>query len=419
MKCSNCGREVTSEMIFCPECGTHLEHKKVCYYCGSPLLEEDQVCPICGLSQVVETKQEEVVEVAEDPYKGYWKKPIIWIISAICIFASMALMNYMVSHPLYRAQTNDHASQDIKISGDISEGAYFANIQAEGQVVKGDYLYIANADNLYQVSLDLKEKKKIASHCEGYLSLVDNKLYYCGDNYDYYCYDIDQGESEKILRNIYYPSVVDQKIYYQDDSDHESIHIYDLTTNEDTKINDEASYGLTVDQENQKIYYFNKNKEFCAIGFDGNHAETIYDEDSCYAFVGDKDYLYVACKNNILKIDKKTYQSDVIIDGEYRYINIVQDQLVYQDNKGLYLASLNGKNEKVLYDRYFDSFSVIGDCIILNCYDQQYNDNKMIIDLEGNNQYIFAESEDDEQDQQYDFDDDSQDEQDIDGARDF
>ena len=78
MYCSQCGTYVEDDMLFCPQCGKQLKPiKKVCIRCQLPLTENEEVCPACGMRQT----QEEVVE--EDPYKGYWKKPILWILSAV------------------------------------------------------------------------------------------------------------------------------------------------------------------------------------------------------------------------------------------------------------------------------------------------------------------------------------------------
>ena len=72
MYCSQCGTYVEDDMLFCPQCGKQLQPiKKVCIRCHLPLSEDEEICPACGTRQT----QEEVVE-EEDPYKGYWKKPI-------------------------------------------------------------------------------------------------------------------------------------------------------------------------------------------------------------------------------------------------------------------------------------------------------------------------------------------------------
>ena len=81
MYCSQCGTYVEDDMLFCPQCGKQLQPiKKVCIRCHLPLSEDEEICPACGTRQT----QEEVVE-EEDPYKGYWKKPILWIIALISV----------------------------------------------------------------------------------------------------------------------------------------------------------------------------------------------------------------------------------------------------------------------------------------------------------------------------------------------
>lgn len=73
-------------------------NKKVCIRCQLPLTENEEVCPACGMRQT----QEEVVE--EDPYKGYWKKPILWILSAVLCLSAVFLGSYMTSHPYNQCQ---------------------------------------------------------------------------------------------------------------------------------------------------------------------------------------------------------------------------------------------------------------------------------------------------------------------------
>ena len=54
--CPNCGRKITSEMVFCSGCGIKLEEpsnddtEKVafCSKCGEPLLEDASFCTACG-----------------------------------------------------------------------------------------------------------------------------------------------------------------------------------------------------------------------------------------------------------------------------------------------------------------------------------------------------------------------------------
>ena len=56
------------------------------YSLSSPFKRNEEICPACGTRQT----QEEVVE-EEDPYKGYWKKPILWILSAVLCLSAVFL----------------------------------------------------------------------------------------------------------------------------------------------------------------------------------------------------------------------------------------------------------------------------------------------------------------------------------------
>ena len=88
MYCRNCGTCVKDDMLFCPNCGYQLKQpSKVCYYCHSPLKEDEMICPMCGKRQEQQEKQ--------DPYIGYWKKPILWIVLLALLTCSVFIEQYI------------------------------------------------------------------------------------------------------------------------------------------------------------------------------------------------------------------------------------------------------------------------------------------------------------------------------------
>ena len=148
MYCSQCGTYVEDDMLFCPQCGKQLKPiKKVCVRCHIPLAENEEICPACGMKQT----PEEIIE-EEDPYKGYWKKPILWFISGVLCLAAVFLGNYIVNHPLQSA-SNQQTNYTLK--GKVSTYNVSANNQAGGQYLKDSkHLYYVVNNQILVSDLD-------------------------------------------------------------------------------------------------------------------------------------------------------------------------------------------------------------------------------------------------------------------------
>jgi RNA polymerase subunit RPABC4/transcription elongation factor Spt4 len=251
MYCSQCGTYVEDDMLFCPQCGKQLQPiKKVCIRCHLPLSEDEEICPACGTRQT----QEEVVE-EEDPYKGYWKKPILWILSAVLCLSAVFLGSYMTSHPL---QSTSSQEKNYVLEGKVSTYNVSANNQAGGQYLKDkQHLYYVINNQLLVSDLDeLETSEVLIDDCVGYLSIENHVLYYCDSQYNYQAYDLKTKTTTQILENVYYPIIKNHVIYYQLDQDHESLYRYSLDDQTNQKLNDETSYDITID--GKYIYYLAK-----------------------------------------------------------------------------------------------------------------------------------------------------------------
>lgn len=70
MRCSECGREIPDDSVFCPECGKQQtigqkpqkEKMKRCTNCGCKIPEDSAFCPECG-----KRVEKEVVHVQIKP----------------------------------------------------------------------------------------------------------------------------------------------------------------------------------------------------------------------------------------------------------------------------------------------------------------------------------------------------------------
>lgn len=392
MYCRKCGQYIDDDMIFCPRCGFRVRQpKRICYYCKNVLKDNEVICPCCGKNQQIQPTRE------EDPYKGYWKKPILWII-LIALFASAVFVSeYISNNPIEISETTHNEA--VKITGKMNDNSIYANNQCEGYVITdGTSIYCVKDKYLYKASLDEPEKmEKIVENCQGYLSLENGKIYFCDTYYNYCSYNIETAQIEKILENVYYPVVVNEKVYYQADGDNESIHCLDLNTKEDKKYNDNTSYDITVDVENEKIYYLSYadgKYSIKRISFNGEEDEKIYDCGDSVSFVLDNQYIYIYDDEEILKINKSSKKKTVIKENlSGGYINICDNKLVYNYGNTIYTMSKKGKDEKEIYSGAITNFQVIGKNVVIKAYDKNYERTIIAIDLNGNSVNLFENSE--------------------------
>lgn len=391
MYCRNCGEYIADDMMFCPRCGSQIRQpKKICYYCKNPLREGEKICPFCGKNQEVEMSQEDV-------YKGYWKKPVLWIVLVALFVSAIFISEYISNHPINISSTS--SQNTVEITGEMTNEAIFANNQSSGYaVIDSDSIYCVKDNDIYASSLDHPEEmKKIIDGCQGYLSIDNSKLYYCDTYYDYYSYDLETKEKEKILENIYYPVIVNEKLYYQLDEDNESIHCLDFKTKEDKKYNDSTSYDISVDEKNEKIYYLNyvDNKySLKRIDLSGENDESIYDCEGNVSFVLDDKNIYLYDDSKIIKINKENLEKTVLKDNlNGNYINICNDQLVCCSSSSVFIMSKDGKDEKEIYNGFIISMQVVGKNIILETYNMNYDKTLSVIDTKGNIMDLFEQSE--------------------------
>ncbi len=89
-----------------------------------------------------------------------------------------------------------------------------------------------------------------------YMQIVDGKIYFCGEDYKFYSIDMDGSNKTLVIdkKDMYYAYVLPNgMMIYQDDPDNESLHIYNLETKEDYKLNNEVSYTPVI--HGDYIYY--------------------------------------------------------------------------------------------------------------------------------------------------------------------
>lgn len=82
-----------------------------------------------------------------------------------------------------------------------------------------------------------------------YMQIVNGKIYFSGEDYKFYSINLDGSGKTVVVdkSDMYYPYVLpNDMLIYQNDPDNESLHVYNMKTKEDFKLNNEVSYNPVV-----------------------------------------------------------------------------------------------------------------------------------------------------------------------------
>lgn len=169
-----------------------------------------------------------------------------------------------------------------------------------------------------------------------------------------------------MLKNVFYVHKIENMIYYQDDSDGETIHCFNLDDNSNVKINNEVSYNLIVDSEKGRIYYTNQDDVLVSLALDGSDRKEMATNTNMYTYDG--EYLYCITNDGLVKVDDSGKAELIYESNGLQLVNIVDKTLVVQDSNTIYTMSLNGKKVKKLYTMDMTGeivFEVVGDKVLI------------------------------------------------------
>ena len=342
-----------------------MEENKRCKKCGAPLLADEDRCPICDTVQ--NNDHDQINEK-----KNYWKNPIIWTVFVVLLIISVAINGYLNVNPIELADQKDvdeQAYEDAVLTIDEETSQYAQATNNNGlavSYVNKDKVYIVMNQELIAYDKQLNNREHVYD-----FALTDFKddgkyYYYLDENNDYYRVDKESKSEDVLLTNVYYVQNLGEKIYYQKDSDNESIYCLDLSTNEDKKINDEVSYSLIIDEKRERIFYVNENSELISIKFDGSDRRALASNTNTYTYDG--EYLYCITNDGLVKVDDSGKAELIYESNGLQLVNIVDKTLVVQDSNTIYTMSLNGKKVKKLYTMDMTGeivFEVVGDKVLI------------------------------------------------------
>lgn len=182
--------------------------------------------------------------------------------------------------------------------------------------------------------------------------LYGNNVYY--QHYDQkkglelYSVKIDGSEEKKLVAEAAAPyAVSDNRIYYTGwDSDH-YIHSIGISGSGASVIYAGNCTSLTI--QGNYLYFMNMEQDYnlCRIPLDGSSVETIVNQRlATYNISEDGTIVYYqvddGANNGLYKLDLYTYNSELISEGNYNYLNITSEYLFFEeyDQSELYTYNL-------------------------------------------------------------------------------
>lgn len=223
--------------------------------------------------------------------------------------------------------------EDSKI---IAKECYITNLCTDG-----DYIYgCLNEYSKYPDKGIVKMKigsdtiETVYDKSSDYLQVLNGKLYFTDENCRF-CSMNSSGSEKTVIydKEVYYAYLLDEEwLVYQDDADGESIHIYNLNTQADTKLTDKRSYMPIVCDG--FLYYLTPEQHdaydytFCRVGlYSGKHEAT---DDMGYRetyFINGEKIFYHHGGCPSLPIDKWDKLYENFPDGFYSQVMYMDDDI--------------------------------------------------------------------------------------------
>ena len=310
--------------------------------------------------------------VAQHPHqnKKFYRNPLLIGITLVLLFTSIYLSSKMVAPKQELSEFN----------GTINEVVMQENNHLSGYVTSDESgIYIAYENRLYKYDFKFENYEVVLNEYVENISIFDGILYYCDENNDYYSYDLNSFESNKLLENVYYVQNLGETIYYQEDSDNESIYQYIISSKEKLKLNDEVSYNLTF--FNNKIFYTDSYEELKTLDLDTKEITVL--QSGVFSYIIQDHHIYMNKRSGIVKYDIDTKKSEnVFNDGNIQSIHTYQNKILCSGNNGLFTISEDESIE--ITPNVVEDVAVIGNYILYRDYitnQMMVSDGKITVEI--------------------------------------
>lgn len=292
------------------------------------------------------------------------------------IYGAWAGRNYTGEVVKVRYDNSDWTVIDSDTNGN------FASCQA----IKSGYIYYTQSTEdggeLVKVRSSGEDAKVIITNHSGSIQIVDNYIYYTTPEYwnednsavtdessHLYRCDLNGENVEAILEiPVYYFTVFENYVLYQDDRDNMTLHIYDMLSGENVRINEQRSFW--------PIY-------------DGNYIYYLSDSNS------PEEYKHTLWRMTLdgttnEEIDLGCYLGGLLLRGDYvYYINM-------DDSGRIYRCLKDGSDiELVTQDSNISTFQWVNNCLAYVTIDEEgYISGIYLCDADGADRIEFCESDD-------------------------
>ncbi len=368
MICPSCHKEVPVGSHFCPYCGTLLDDK--CPYCGHQNIPHAKFCSSCGKplgpstathrpqgsftpTSRIYQEEEKTYEPEKVSHKINWK---VVIVSVLVLILATTGAKYYLNHSgnIKWADGNSSTTEEIasivnlKKTTDLEQ---YSNLANDGYVAANDqYIFMSNADNqLVKLDKDMNVVKKYDVKYATYLNLVGEKLYYT-DKDHHICVLDTKTEKSATLQDVsaFYMTYHDNKLYYQNDGDNESLYVYDISSKASTKLLDQHIYNMNF---NGDIIYLTGKSSIISYNMTTKATDTIYDQ-QVYGSVYKDGYLYFSTsKNQIGRVNVQNKTSQIILNNIGYSVFVMSDEALYYvgNDAKMYRLDFEHKEPSAVY----------------------------------------------------------------------
>lgn len=230
---------------------------------------------------------------------------------------------------------------------------YYVRANNTRENASGSFL-IFNNTGVYRINQNGSNLKAITGKPGDYLMLKGNNLYF--QRYDVgiglflYKYQIDGSMERLLVEDAVVPAaVIDNSLYYTGFSSENNINVMDLSSfTAHTYRSGSFAYPIFM---GGYIYYINVQDGYriYRMNQDGSNPTLLVDE-PCFTYniTNSGEYLFYQVddgkKNRICRLDLNTMESETLLEGNYKQINVTDNYVFFKDydNTNTYMINTVG-----------------------------------------------------------------------------